>query len=102
MSDPIEEFWQCFLDRRRELEQMASAQDPTYDVVLDALQKVNEGLYFEFCSVPGKNEMIITADGDVDLFPLAENIVARAPKAGDWNIMALKPKLGFPVTTGWE
>jgi hypothetical protein len=31
-----------------------------------------------------------------------ESIVAAAPEIAGWSILALKPKLGFPVTATWE
>jgi hypothetical protein len=33
---------------------------------------------------------------------LVESIVAAAPKIPGWSVLALKPRLGFPVTTRWE
>jgi hypothetical protein len=46
--------------------------------------------------------LIVTADGDRSLFPLAHTIVAAAPVVEGWTILALKPKLGFPESVRWE
>ena len=102
MKEVISEFWRCFADHRQELERIESADDPSYDAVLQALQQIDHGLYFEFCSTPGSNEFIVTAEGEKELFPLVEAIVQQAPCIDDWQIFALKPKRGFPVTARWE
>ena len=102
MKEVITEFWRCFAEHRLELKRIESADDPAYDVVLQALQQIDDGLYFEFCSTPGTNELIVTAEGKKELFPLVEEIVREAPHIDDWQVFALKPKRGFPVTTRWE
>jgi hypothetical protein len=98
----VSDFWQLFRQRAAELAVARSADVPVYDVLLDQLQKVDRGLYFEFSADPGACELIITAEGNRSLFPLVRAIVAAAPTVHGWTMHALKPKLGFPETTGWE
>ena len=102
MQDRIEKFWRYFVERRSDLEKLTTANDPVHDEVLAALHLVDPGLYFELCSESGLNEFILTADGDAQLFPLVENVVSHAPRIDSWEIVALKPKRGFPETTQWE
>jgi hypothetical protein len=102
VSDPIDDFWRCFLENRAEFAAAQGIDDPVCDVILDALQRVNPGLWFEFCTTPGTHEFIISAEGKRALFPLVEDVVARAPAMEEWKIFALKPKLGFPVWNIWE
>lgn len=102
MSEPIAEFWRCFLEHREEFASARSIKDPVCDVILDALKRVNPKLWFEFCTNPGVNEFIVSAEGKRTLFPLVEEIVARAPEMKEWKIFALKPRLGFPLSTNWE
>jgi hypothetical protein len=102
MSSAIEGFWQYVVANRADLEAMASADDPAYDELLGMLQRIDEGLYIQFCSNPGKNELIITAEGETGLFPLVEKIVAATPAVEGWKIFALKPKIGFPNSMRWE
>jgi hypothetical protein len=102
MSDVIPEFWRSFLDHKAELENLESADDPTYDTLLASLQKIDQGLFFAFCTEPGANEFIVSADGNEELFSLVEDIVRQAPEVDGWQIIALKPQLGFPETTRWE
>lgn len=99
MNEAIPEFWRSFLDHKADLERLESDDDPVYDTILDALQRVNSGLYFAFCTEPGANEFIVTAEGKEELFPVVEEIVREAPNVEGWQIFALKPKLGFPETT---
>lgn len=99
MSEVISEFWRSFLDHKSDLGRLESDDDPVYDTILASLQKIDPGLYFAFCTEPGANEFIVTAEGKEELFPLVEEIVREAPRVEDWQVFALKPKLGFPETT---
>jgi hypothetical protein len=102
MKQAIREFWDYFLLRKADMERFKNVNDPVYDDVLRVLQRINAGLWFEFCTTPGVNELIISADGNKDLFPLVEEVVQAAPDTGDWEIVALKPKRGYPVSTTWK
>ena len=102
MKEAIAAFWRDFQVQKSNLETLETANDPAYDQVLASLQRLDPHLYFEFCSTPGINEFIITAEGKKRLFPLVEEIVGIAPDIPDWKIVALKPKRGFPVTARWE
>jgi hypothetical protein len=101
-SNAIDEFWLLFQQRATDLAMTKSADTPVYDALLEQLQKIAPGLYFEFSVSPGEREMIVTADGDSSLFPLARAIVTAAPVVDGWTIRALKPKLGFPESIRWE
>jgi len=78
------------------------ADHPAYDRILERLQEIDGGLYFEFSTSGEPVELIITAEGNARLFPLVEAIVAAAPPVPGWAIIALKPKLGFPAMARWE
>jgi hypothetical protein len=97
----ISEFWQLFQRREAELAAAKSADSPVYDALLDQLQKIGAGLYLEFSANTAQRELIVSADGDRSLFPVARAVVAAAPDVGGWTIRALKPKLGFPMVTTW-
>lgn len=102
MNESIERFWCTFAVHRADLERIESAESPAYDNLLESLQRIDEGLYLEFCTTPGANELIISAEGDADLFPLVDEVVRQAPAMDDWAVFALKPKIGFPAATRWE
>jgi hypothetical protein len=97
----IAAFWRLFSDLAPRLARAADANDPGYDRLLDGLHQLDAGLYFELAGEPGGCELIITAEGERELFPLARQIVAQAPPIPGWTIQALKPKLGFPLTGQW-
>jgi len=98
----IENFWSSFQRNAQALSQVDSADDPVYDDLLEKLQKIDGGLYFEFSVQPEQCELIITAEGDLDRFDCVEDIVSVAPAVEGWKVFALKPKLGFPETVMWE
>lgn len=102
MDSSITAFWQYFLDHLSDLEAMDSADDPAYGDLLEALQRIDRGLYIQFCSNPGMNELIVTAEGKTGLFPLVERIVSLAPAVANWEFFALKPKIGFPKLARWN
>lgn len=101
-SNSITKFWQLFARRHAALAQIDSADDPVYDELLEQLQQIDEGLFFEFSAEPGDCELIITAEGNSDLFDLVDSIVDAAPPTDGWTFIALKPKLGFPETVQWD
>jgi len=98
----ISDFWRVFQRHKDGLESLSSADNPTYDIVLEQLQHIHPRLYFEFSSNPGASELIITADGDRSLFDLVDSIVSASPVIRGWVVFALKPKHGFPVAVTWE
>lgn len=104
VGDPqaISEFWRAFQDNERALAAVSSADEPAYDLLLDRLHRVHPDLYFELCSNPGINELIITAEGDRRLFSLVDSLVASAPDVAGWSVISLKPKLGFPLEVTWN
>ena len=98
----IAEFWRLFAALRDQLAQLDTADDPAYDQLLAQLHRVDPGLFLELATDPGHLELVVTADGNSDLFDLADQIVGAAPPIDGWAILALKPKLGFPETVSWE
>jgi hypothetical protein len=98
----ISTFWSQFLKRSSDLACVGSADSAAYEALLELLQQVDPGLYLELSVDPAECELIVSADGDRELFPLARRVVAAAPAVAGWAIRALKPKLGFPETTRWE
>lgn len=95
-------FWRMFRKHASDLASADGPHDQVYDRLLAKLQEIAPGLYLEFSAEPRECELIITADGDRSLFPLVHTIVSEAPYIPGWKIIALKPKLGFPVTSQWE
>lgn len=97
----IAAFWRSFSELAPELARAEDANDPAYDRLLEGLQQIDAGLYFEFSAEPGDCDLVITAEGERTLFPLVRQIVAAAPGIPGWTVRALKPKLGFPEAGQW-
>lgn len=108
ISDSIANFWSAFRVEAVALTQEPDSRSAAFDRLLDRLQAIDRGLWLEVGSPePGAApdapfELIVTADGKRKLFALVHEVVAAAPTVEGWVIRALKPKLGFPVTTRWE
>jgi hypothetical protein len=101
--ETIEGFWAWLLARRAEIDQLSSADDPFWDVLLSRLQDIDDGLWFEVSAPgPGDREFIITAEGRVHLFPLVEAIGAAAPRLPGWTVVALKQPMGFGFSVRYE
>ena len=101
-ADATREFWAHFSQRSDALARIESAEDPVYDEVLEKLQAIHEGLFFEFSNRGSKSELVITAEGEKDLFSLVDEIVAAAPEVSGWSYVALKPKVGLARSITWE
>jgi hypothetical protein len=102
-TDPaIADFWRLFSELAPRLAELTTAEDPIYDRLLAQLHRVDPGLFIEVSADSDERELVITADGNSELFGLADAVVAAAPRLQGWNILALKPRLGFPESVTWE
>jgi hypothetical protein len=95
-------FWALFRERAAALSAAESADNPLYDELLAELQRAAPGLFLDFSTGAEGCELIVTADGDRELFPAARAAVSDAPTIAGWKIRALKPQSGFPETVTWD
>jgi hypothetical protein len=93
-------FWQWFVEneeRFRDYEEQDS--DKTHDFLdelIHELKPFNPWLKaLAGGDGHGKYELILTADGDIALFPKVEQLIDIAPKIEGWKLTAHKPPLGF-------
>jgi hypothetical protein len=102
-KDRIGEFWAWFATHNLEFSRLGTADDPFWDLALDQLKKVDENFWFELSrDRHPTHEFIVTTEGHVNSFPLAEELVRLAPKIEGWTFIALKPAQGFRFTTNYE
>ena len=70
---------------------------------MEQIKKVDEHLWFELSrDRDPAREFIVTAQGHVGSFAIAENLVRLAPIMEGWAFIALKPPQGFRFVTTYE
>jgi len=94
----IGEFWNLFLEKLVDLEEISAA----YDTILEYLQKIHPGIYFDFFSEPDVSKFITAADKTHSFFPLVETLEAGAPNIPGGSIFSLKQKFGFSAAAMWK
>jgi hypothetical protein len=92
--DPIDNFWSWFRENEHRLRNFETNPNKYLNEVLTEAKKIKSGLAIEF--EPPKNgiiNMTISADGNIELFPIVQSIVHKAPKVKGWNIIAFRQRL---------
>lgn len=105
----VKYFWEWFAVNESKLHALSSGgEDGDRDVLqgecISKLHELSDGLFFE---IGGRNDgekqdFIITAEGNKDLFDKVEELVGAAPKFEGWEIIALKPPLGSDFKLDYE
>ena len=97
------DFWQWFTNHQSEFNSLSNPDELFWDTALEQIQKVDKQLRFEL-SRPDSTarEFIVTTEGYVEAFPIAERLVLLAPTLNGWVFVALKPPMGFTFTTRYE
>jgi hypothetical protein len=93
-NEHIEDFWQWFKKERHQYEIMPDSEyAERLDVIIAHLNPVAEGLAVEVSKeTHGIRELIISADGDKDKFPVVEAIVKGASAIPGWKAVAFRQK----------
>jgi len=93
-SETIRFFWDWFQFHAPQLRGIRSSQSPEYAEIERRLKKIGD-VHFEIGGGPEKSdlELVLTAHGNSDGFPLIDEIAAAAPRIEGWRICALKPPL---------
>jgi len=93
-KDPIENFWNWFIENGQKLKEWETDRDKYLNQILGEGRKIGEGLAFEL--EPIKNDRInftISADGVYELFPVVEKIISKAPQIDGWNFIAFRQRM---------
>jgi hypothetical protein len=90
-TDPVQKFWQWFSQNRIRLHGLSPGNLNLFHDLNKRLKKINPGLVAEFAMAENKAvELVVSADGDLKLFPVVERVVAAAPHIPGWKITAFR------------
>jgi hypothetical protein len=94
--DSIQTFWTWFASRCEYM--YSNLEIDTDNIALEVtehLKAINEDLEFEipFEFEGDQRELIISADGLLELFDVVKSIVDKAPNFDKWKITAFRPRL---------
>lgn len=97
-KDAIDNFWQWFVKNEHRLKNFESDPNQYLNEFLTQIKKIRNGLAVEL--EPPKNgiiNMTISADGNIELFHIVQQIVQKAPSVKGWKIFAFRQRL--PIAT---
>jgi hypothetical protein len=102
-NSAADRFWSYFLDN----EERIWKDRPDISTVVDELKarlvRFCDGLTIELSAEEaGTRELVVSAEGESELFEAAELLVSRAPSLGRWQFIALKPAAGFTFRTDMD
>lgn len=92
--DRVETFWTWFSENEGSYRYFHSNPQKYLGELYSKIKKISNGLTIEL--EPPKDDVInmtISADGDIELFPLVQQIVDKAPKIEGWNFYAFRQRL---------
>ena len=102
-------FWNAFAAARKSIEARLSAcapaQGPVASAILyarfaeliEALAAFDPALTPEFERVAGGWRFVVSADGAIESFAAARQLVAAAPDLPGWSVLALRPRRAAPA-----
>jgi hypothetical protein len=103
VSASVDAFWRWFSSNSQRLLDATDPEGPDFDEVQEKLDEITEGLSFSFSMhKPDQREVVISANGDVELFDLVDFMIDRMPELPSWEGVALNPALGPTFKTMYE
>ena len=99
------DFWTWVKTKLPELKAVKTGKEPITEQLTRALEAIAPGLVFELgIGGDGKDfELTISADGNKELFPTVQALVAAAPPLPDTKVIAFRPRKaieGFGMAVG--
>ncbi|MFI5159440.1 MAG: hypothetical protein ACHQF4_11280 [Sphingobacteriales bacterium] len=103
----ISDFWNWFKENNHSYlfidEVDEGIKEDLLEKLLDQLHLYCDHLYFELGGTPGEEqELIITAEGDIDYFVKVESLVSEAPIIKNWTFIAFIPRREADNTLNFE
>jgi len=99
-DEKAERFWSWFQKSQNRFLFLSDIDGEEKENLLDEflteIHKFNENVYFEIGGHKDdeKVELIISAEGDIDYFPVVEKLTELAPNFKNWKVIAFKPAMG--------
>jgi hypothetical protein len=95
-NNSIESFWSWFSKNERIYRNFQSDPSEYLDKLLSEIKKISNGLAIEL-EMPkdGIINMTISADGDMNLFPIVQQIIDKAPKVDGWLFWAFRQRISI-------
>lgn len=95
-TSAMEAFWQWFTgnaDFYRALPEAADAQDELFAALQLQLDRIAPDLFFVINDAEdGHCDLVLSPDGNLELFPVIEALVAAAPKLTGWKYTAYRQR----------
>lgn len=86
-------FWDWFRANCSRLAEVRTGLEPVYAQLVEKVSRVHKALRCEFSVPPdGLSELIVSADGDREVFPAVERLVAAAPDIPGWKVTAFRQR----------
>jgi hypothetical protein len=100
-GDKIDHFWTWFSENEKTYRRFQDNPEKYLNELLSKAKKISDGLAIEL--EPPKDgviNMTISADGAIDLFPIVQQIVEKAPKISDWKFYAFRQRMPVDKVKG--
>ena len=90
-TSPEAAFWNWFVANQAAIAKVPSFTEPIAQQALQELRKVDPRLHFVL-GVASPLELITTASGNKEVFPVVQRLVAAAPPIPGWQVIAFLPR----------
>jgi hypothetical protein len=88
-------FWKWFAGFAKRLPSVDPPESMLDELLAEIHHRLDDRIYFEMSTNTPQKELILTACGNVAVFPIIDAIIGVAPSITGWSFVALKPAQGF-------